>query len=107
MVQKIGLVLLTLLLLVVWVSHTPAQSISNLQTDIYDLRMQVSQLQTQVAQLSRQPSSSLRRSPPVTPTRINPKDSQMIDRLAILAIEAKDRLTALEARVSRLEQRHP
>jgi len=100
----IGLSLVALLLLV-WQQQTPAQSPLNLQADIFELRNQVSQLRAEVAQLSQQggnrwhpPAQSLPRSSSLT-------DRQMLDRLATLAIEAKDRLTALEARVSRLEQR--
>ncbi|PSB34331.1 hypothetical protein C7B82_02345 [Stenomitos frigidus ULC18] len=99
----ITVILLTILFLQ---ARTPAQSASNLQADIFELRSQVNQLRSQVAQLSRQAPSTSR---PATPSRVprsptDPTDPQIIDRLAVLAIEAKDRLTALEGRVSKLER---
>lgn len=105
--RRAGLILiaaaLTFLLLQ---GRTSAQSASNLQADIFQLRSQVNQLRTQVAQLSRQSPSTVRSAPssktPRSPT--DPSDPQIIDRLAVLAIEAKDRLTALENRVAKLEK---
>lgn len=91
-----------------WQSYTPAQSVANLQADIYNLRSQVNQLQAQVVQLSGQRSTA--RPSSGTPQRTQPgypyiSDRDMLDRLATLAIEAKDRMNALEARVSRLEKK--
>lgn len=107
MVRRLGLILITaILVLLLLEGRTVAQSASNLQADIFELRSQVNQLRSQVAQLSRQSPSALR---PITPSRVprsptDPTDPQIIDRLAVLAIEAKDRLTALEGRVLKLEQ---
>jgi hypothetical protein len=104
--RKLGLILgLGLLMVLLLQSRVSAQAVFNLQSDIANLRAQVNQLQSQVALLSQSrgiqlsiPSRTVRR--PGDPT-----ESQIVDRLATLAIEAKDRLNKLEARVSRLEQR--
>jgi len=83
-----------------------AQSNANLQADIYQLRSEVSQLRAQVNSLSRQGVSRA----PVPPPTSRPRgaetlsDRQLLDRLATLAIEAKDRLSALEKRVTKLEK---
>jgi outer membrane murein-binding lipoprotein Lpp len=113
MIRRMGFVLITALLTFLLLQgRTAAQSASNLQADIFELRSQVNQLRSQVGQLSRQMPSDGRavpsrpspsRATPRSPT--DPSDPQIIDRLAVLAIEAKDRLTALENRVSKLEQR--
>lgn len=113
MVRKFGWVLvtgvLTILTVLILQLYTAAQSPVNLQADIFRLRQQVNQLQAQMAQLSGRgglrpsaalpaPQGSSRRSSELS-------DSQIVDRLATLAIEAKDRLSSLEERVTRLEQR--
>lgn len=109
MLRMFGLILTTTLLTVLLLQkHVSAQSTANLQADVNNLRLQVSQLQSEVAQIRSQrgipssvpaPSSSRRaRSPELN-------DTQIVDRLAILAIEAKDRLNALERRVTNLEAR--
>ena len=108
MLRRIGLVLIAAWLVVmVYQQRVDAQSVSNLQADLYNLRSQVSQLQQQVNQLSRG-AAPPRSSAPV-PRNSTPgaslSDRQMLDRLAVLAIEAKDRLNALETRVTRLEKR--
>ena len=108
MLRRLGLILITAILTFLLLhGQTSAQSASNLQADIFELRSQVNQLRAQVAQLSRQSPSSTRTAPiskaPRSPT--DPTDPQIIDRLATLAIEAKDRLTALESRVAKLEKR--
>ena len=110
MLRRFGLVLVTAILVMLMVqSRAPAQSISNLQADLFNLRSQVSQLRAQVNQLSRQNSPQLPSSGTTSRGTLrlssDPTDRQMLDRLAILAIEAKDRLNSLEERVSRLEQR--
>lgn len=104
-VLRLGLILVTVLLTLLLQGRTMAQSASNLQADIFELRSQVSQLRAQVAQLRQSPSGA-RLAPPVKAPRsaTDPSDPQIVDRLAILAIEAKDRLYALENRVSKLEQ---
>ncbi len=108
MLRRIGLVLVAMWLTVmVWQSRAAAQSFSNLQVDINNLRSQVAQLQQQVNQLSHGYSAP-RKSEPAPRNSTSSAyltDRQMLDRLAVLAIEAKDRLNALEARVTRLEKR--
>lgn len=86
-----------------------AQPSYNLQSDIYALRTEVNQLRAQVAQLSARQGAGTappRQLAPTTRAR-SPElsDQQMLDRLAILAIEAKDRLSALESRMAALENR--
>jgi uncharacterized protein YceH (UPF0502 family) len=110
MFKRIGILLamafLAVFVVLNWQSRAAAQSTVNLQADLYRLQSQVSQLQAQVAQLSGRAGYSTAPSPaPGRRSRINPTDGEIIDRLATLAIEAKDRLSALEARVARLEQR--
>lgn len=107
MLRKLGLILLGVVLtLLLLQSRTPAQSTANLQADIYQLKSQVSQLQAQINQLGRQGYTA-----PTNPAspRVSGSpqlsDRQMLDRLATLAIEAKERLNALEARVTKLEKR--
>ncbi|MDX2229121.1 MAG: hypothetical protein NW220_05770 [Leptolyngbyaceae cyanobacterium bins.349] len=108
MLKTIGLVLATVFLTVfLFQGRTSAQVSVNLQADVNNLRSQVSQLQSEVAQLRAQrgiPSAPV----PAAPRRArSPEltDTQIVDRLAILAIEAKDRLNALESRVAKLENR--
>ncbi len=110
MLRSLGLIVaMALLTLLLWQERIGAQSATNLQADIFELRSQVNQLRAQVNQLSRQAPSSVRVAPPSKTPRnpTDPSDPQIIDRLATLAIEAKDRLTALESRVFRLEQLKP
>jgi hypothetical protein len=108
MLKKLGVVLATFFF-VLWLfqGQTSAQSAANLQADIYQLRMQVNQLQLQVSQMNRQGNSpsSGNNSPSNVPRQSELSEHQMLERLAILAIEAKDRLSALEKRVSSLEKR--
>lgn len=108
MLRTIGLIITTAILSVLLIQgRSPAQVSVNLQSDVTNLRYQVSQLRAEVAQLRSQrggvapvaPTAPRRaRSPELT-------DDQIVDRLATLAIEAKDRLTALESRVAKLESR--
>lgn len=107
MLRRLGLILVTALLTFLLLQgRTSAQLASNLQADIFELRSQVNQLRSQVAQLTRQSPSSPRPTPSRTPRSLtDPTDPQIIDRLATLAIEAKDRLNALEDRVAKLEKR--
>ncbi len=98
----------TFAILLLWQSGTSAQATFNLQIDVNQLRSQVQQLQAEVNQLRRSnlppPSNS---TPSISrPTRASTlSDRQIIDRLATLAIEAKDRLNALESRAAKLEAR--
>jgi polyhydroxyalkanoate synthesis regulator phasin len=97
---------ITLLLLVGGERWVAAQSVVNLQADISQLRLEVNQLRSQVLALSRQRSPLP--SPPPASRPLRPEalsDRQMLERLATLAIEAKDRLTALEKRMAQLEQK--
>lgn len=106
--QRFGLVgAIAVLLLLLWQGPLHSQSVSNLQSEVWSLRREVSQLQAEVARLSRQPLPNTGAGPVTSTPPRSPiiGDRQMFDRLAILAIEAKDRLNALEARVGQLEQR--
>lgn len=97
----------TFTILLLWQNRTSAQATFNLQNDINQLRSQVQQLQSEVNQLRRGnfPPPNLTPSIP-RPTRPSTlSDRQIIDRLATLAIEAKDQLNALESRLSKLEAR--
>lgn len=95
-------------LLSVWLLQAQvfAQSPVNLQADVNRLRQEVSQLRAQISQLNRQGQSQPRNTAPVrVPASAGElTDREMLDRLAVLAIEAKDRLRALEQRVDRLEK---
>jgi uncharacterized protein YceH (UPF0502 family) len=102
------LVTVTLTIALGWGLQTraTAQATVNLQADVNQLRQQVAQLQAQVSQLNRRLGAGT--AAPTTPrSQRSPElsDQQIVDRLAVLAIEAKDRLTALERRVSVLEKR--
>lgn len=107
MLKQIAIVIFTIgLTLVVWQTRTPAQSVVNLQADVNRLRQQVFQLQSQMGQLNGRPTIA-------APSGTVPRRTQgaqlstpeLLDRLAELAVEAKDRLNKLEARVTKLEQR--
>jgi uncharacterized protein YceH (UPF0502 family) len=110
MLKKLSTILaIAVLLIVLLQTRSPAQSVSNLQADIFSLRSEVSQLRSQISQLgggrlggySPQPMPNQPRT--IAGERLT--DPQIVDRLATLAIEAKERLKSLEARVSKLEQR--
>lgn len=108
MVRRFGLVLIAVVLALLLLQRgTAAQSVSNLQADLFELRSQVSQLRAQVAQLRGQSPSGTRTPTPgkIPRSPTDPSDPQIIERLATLAIEAKERLTALESRVAKLETR--
>lgn len=109
MLRTIGLILLGMLLSVLLLQgRTQAQSPVNLQADLFNLRAEVSQLRSEVAQLRGQSGYGVTRPVPTAPTRSRSpelSDRQIVDRLATLAIEAKERLRALENRVTQLENR--
>lgn len=109
MLKQLALGLIGALLAVLMLqSHTAAQSTVNLQADVNQLRAQVNQLQAQVSQLGRQNFPSTTTGSSGTRSRARSpelSDSQIVDRLATLAIEAKERISALEARVNKLEKR--
>jgi outer membrane murein-binding lipoprotein Lpp len=108
MLKTIGFIITsTVLAILLFQGRAAAQTSVNLQADITNLRSQVSQLRAEVAQLRSQRSASTP-APAATPRRSRTPeltDDQIVDRLAILAIEAKDRLNALESRVAKLEGR--
>ncbi|MBD2021944.1 hypothetical protein H6F43_17325 [Leptolyngbya sp. FACHB-36] len=113
--RRVGLVLVVAVLMVLALQgRSAAQSTINLQADIFQLRQQVNQLQAQVSQLSRPNYSAPRggtaprgSAPTSRPRSPELSDADIVDRLAILAIEAKDRLNALEQRVTKLERSKP
>jgi uncharacterized protein YceH (UPF0502 family) len=108
MLKKLGLFLAIAGLVVFLLQpKTNAQSTVNLQADVSDLRSQVSQLRAEISQLRQSGGLSYRpgSSAPNRSRAVEPLSGSMVDRLAILAIEAKERLNALEARVARLETR--
>lgn len=109
MLKTLGIIFTTAILLVLLLQgRSSAQSSTNLQADIYDLRSQVSQLRAEVGQLRSQRGATPSTSTPAPSRRTRSpelSDAQIIDRLATLAIEAKDRLNSLERRVAGLEKR--
>lgn len=113
MLRKLGFLFIGLMmaaaLVLGWQGRTQAQQNVNLQADINNLRSQVNLLRSQVVQMRQQGGYSSAPAPSLPPSRRTrpPEltDQQMLDRLAVLAIEAKDHLNALEARVSRIESR--
>jgi X-X-X-Leu-X-X-Gly heptad repeat protein len=109
MLRTLGFLLATTgAILLMWQSGTHAQASFNLQNDISQLRSQVQQLQSEVNQLRQRNSGGLSNPPPSLPRPMGASslsDRSIIDRLATLAIEAKDRFNALEARLSKLEAR--
>lgn len=108
MLRTIGLIIATAILSVLLLQGRSSAQVSvNLQSDVTNLRYQVSQLRAEVAQLRSQRGGATPVAPAVPRRARSPElsDDQIIDRLATLAIEAKDRLNALESRVAKLEGR--
>lgn len=109
MLRTLGLLFTTTIaILLIWQSDTQAQATFNLQSDISQLRSQVQQLRSEVSQLRQGNIAIPSNSTPSIPRPTRPSalgDRQIIDRLATLAIEAKDRLNALESKVFKLEAR--
>ena len=103
------IVAIAVLLIFLLQTRSPAQSVSNLQADIFSLRSEVSQLRSQISQLGGGRLGGVTSQPVPNQTRIlageRLTDREIVDRLATLAIEAKERLKSLEARVSKLEKR--
>ncbi|MEX0270314.1 hypothetical protein AB3R30_14315 [Leptolyngbyaceae cyanobacterium UHCC 1019] len=97
----------TFAVLLLWQNGISAQATFNLQNDINQLRSQMQQLRSEVNQLRRGNAIPSNLPPSISrstrPSTLS--DRQIIDRLATLAIEAKDRLNALESRMSKLEAR--
>ncbi|MCT7984255.1 hypothetical protein NG796_13210 [Laspinema sp. A4] len=114
------IILLFGLILLLIFAGTPAQGsvadstrIARLESEIFSLRSQLNQLQSDVARLARQPAASppisrpqpSEESPPVSTPRKpdDPSLAQQFDNLAILAIELKERITAVEERLAEIE----
>ncbi|MEO8892198.1 MAG: hypothetical protein ABI417_11800 [Coleofasciculaceae cyanobacterium] len=119
MVKKIGVISLSIIFaLTILSSRTLAQSsaalesrISRVESDNFQLRSQIANLESQVATIKGQSSSQtpiIRPQAPLVPSRTNRQvtsSDPMFDRLATLVIELKQRVQALEAQVSKLQQR--
>lgn len=111
----LGICLAVLLLLLIPLQNSaPAQSVSSLgarisrlESDNTTLRSEVSRLASQVSRLSN--AAGIRFSQPApspnSPTRGVLSSDPMFDRLATLAIEQKERMDQLEARLNALESR--
>nr|WP_290227856.1 hypothetical protein [Trichocoleus desertorum] len=82
--------------------------LSRLESDNYQLRAELSRLESQIYNLSRSgarlPEPSRPAAPTVTPPRPTPANTPIVDRLATLLIELKERVTNVEARMTRLEK---
>ncbi len=103
------LCLTTILVTINWYGLNSAafsqQSQFNLQADISRLESRLNRLEAQISQLSR--GYPVSPSPlPINSGRKQPQLSreQMFDNLATLAIETKDQVNKLQARVSKLEK---
>ena len=109
MLKKFGAIAAIAILFIFLIqTRSPAQSVSNLQSDLFALRSEVSQLRSQLAQLGAGRSGYSQQPVPSQTRTIGGEklsDSQIVDRLATLAIEAKERLKSLETRVSKLEKK--
>jgi uncharacterized coiled-coil protein SlyX len=107
--------LAVLLLLLPLQSSAIAQSVSGLSARLSRLESQNTTLRAQVSQLSSQVSrlsnaAGIRFAQPVPPSNSRPgqgtlSSDPMFDRLATLAIEQKERMDRLEARLNALEAR--
>lgn len=106
------------LMLLSWGARTPAQPIaqtsinlesrlSQLESVTYNLRSQVSQLTAEVNRLGT--GSRAPRVTPSTPGTRSPKpsssDDPQFDRLATLVIELKERMDAIDTRLTQVEKR--
>lgn len=120
MLKKIGVICLAFVLgLALLPSITLAQStglelrLSRLESENFQLRSQINQIQSQVSRLSQsQPQRGLTIPPAPAPVpSITPRrqrhpteTNQIVDRLATLAIELKERVNRLEAQVAELKK---
>lgn len=112
-VKQIGAFCLSLLLfLLVLRGCTPVQAqtqigsrLSNLEISVSSLRAQINRLESQMSQQGRPASRANRSAPAVEPKLNRPVYSAdpMVDRLATLVIELKERMNEVEARLSKLE----
>ncbi|MBE9078897.1 hypothetical protein IQ241_16625 [Romeria aff. gracilis LEGE 07310] len=104
--------LVALSLLLVGLLLRPASASSNLQSRVVRLEFDLRSVQSQVSQLQSQLS---RRGPPgrpapptdsaPAPTLNGPSLDEQFDNLAILVIEMRDQVRALESKVAELESR--
>jgi BMFP domain-containing protein YqiC len=109
MTRKLLLLCLTTILVIIsWYGLNSAafsqQSQFNLQADISRIESRLNRLEAQISQISRRqtptspsPSISGRKQPQLS-------REQMFDNLATLAVETKDQVNKLQARVSKLEK---
>ena len=120
MVKKTWLFCLALILLFTVLSRwAVAQSsfglesrLSRLEGDNLLLRSQLSRLESQVYQFSNRPDSSQRNQantppPPLVPPRLDRRASTrdpIVDRLATLLVELRQRINKLEARIAAVEK---
>ncbi len=108
MTRKLLLLCLTTILVTIsWYGLNSAafsqqSRVINLEADIYRLEMRLNRLEAQISQISRGHSAPA----PINSGRKQPQLSreQMFDNLATLAIETKDQVNKLQARVSKLEK---
>lgn len=92
-------------------SINDSSRISRLESEIFTLRSQLNRLESEVSQLRRSERSPATISvpdtiAPDTPSTRSPNDptlAEQFDNLAILAIELKDRINAIEERLSEIE----
>ncbi|WP_009633207.1 valyl-tRNA synthetase [Synechocystis sp. PCC 7509] len=102
------LCLTTILVIISWYGLNSAafsqSSQFNVQADISRIESRLNRLEAQISQISRgqtpvspSPSNSGRKQPQLS-------REQMFDNLATLAIETKDQVNKLQARVSKLEK---
>ena len=84
--------------------------LSRLESENYQLRAELSRLESQIYSLSRSgtrlPEPSRPTAPTITPVRPT-ATTPIVDRLATLLIELKERVTNVEARMTRLEKANP
>jgi predicted RNase H-like nuclease (RuvC/YqgF family) len=82
--------------------------LGRLESDNYQLRAEINRLQSQIYSLSRPgtrlPEASSSAAPTIAPPRPNPTTTPIVERLATLLIELKERVTNVEARMTRLER---
>ncbi|MBD1862813.1 MULTISPECIES: hypothetical protein [Trichocoleus] len=85
--------------------------LARLESDGYQLRAEISRLEAQIYSLSRSgtrlPEPSRPAAPAITPPRPTPATTPILDRLATLLIELKERVTNVEARMTQLEKANP
>lgn len=106
--KPVHILVLAFALLLIWLRPVAASTL--IDSRIRQLEYQVRSLQTQISQIptngprassSTPPNSTPQRAIPTVPGE--PTLAQQFDNLAILAIELKQRVTALEEQVAQLE----